>query len=119
MSEFVTFLADKEYDYTTKSEKNLEDLKESAEKEKYFSAIEKEYEELKKKMMHDKNEDLVKNKDEIKRLMKIEIASRYFYQKGRIEASFNADKDINKALEALNDSSVFASIMNRGIPGDE
>lgn len=117
--EFVTFLADKEYDYTTKSEKNLEDLKESAEKEKYFSAIEQEYEALKKRMMHDKNEDLVKNKEEIKRLLKIEIASRYFYQNGRIEASFNADKDISKALEALNDPTVYASIMNRDIPADE
>ena len=47
--------------------------------------------------------------------LKSEIASRYYYQKGRIEASFDFDKDINKALEALEDSTVFSQIMNRDL----
>jgi len=113
--QFVSFLSDKEYDYTTKSEQNLEDLMESAEKENYFDAIKDEYEALMKKMKHDKKEDLVKNKKEIMQLLEMEIASRYYFQNGRIEAAFDFDKDINKAIEALQDPEVFTSIMNRNV----
>ncbi len=113
--EFIVYLADKEYDYTTQSEEDLENLMASAEKEMYFEAIKPEYEALKSKMMHDKHHDLTKNKEEIMQFLKSEIASRYYYQKGRIEASFDFDKDINKALEALEDSTVFSQIMNRDL----
>jgi len=111
--EFVKWLADKEYDYTTKSEKALEDLKTNAEKEKYFAAVANDYDALKKKMMHDKNSDLIKNKEEIKELLQDEIVSRYFYQNGRIEASFDYDPDIKKGMEALKDKNVYTQIFNR------
>lgn len=111
--EFVKWLSDKEYDYVTKSEKKMEELKTSAEKEKYFNAISVEYEALKKKMMHDKNSDLIKNKEEIKEILQDEIVSRYFYQDGRIEASFDYDPDIKKGIEAISDKSVYTQIFNR------
>lgn len=111
--DFVKWLADKEYDYSTKSEKALEELKKSAEKENYFDAVAVDYEALKKKMMHDKNKDLVKYKEELKELLQSEIVSRYYYQNGRIEASFEYDPDIKKATEALSDKNVYTQIFNR------
>lgn len=111
--EFVKWLADKEYDYTTRSEKALEDLKANSEKEKYFDAVVTEYEALKKKMMHDKNSDLIKNKEEIREILQDEIVSRYFYQNGRIEASFDYDPDIKKGMEALTDKNVYTQIFTR------
>lgn len=111
--EFVAWLADKDYDYVTKSEKMLEDLKETAMKEKYFEGIQPQFEALKSSMMHDKQEDLLKNKDEIKQLLQDEISSRYYFQRGRIEASFAYDPEILKAVEALKSKEVFNSIMNR------
>jgi carboxyl-terminal processing protease len=112
-NEFVKWLSGKEYDYTTKSEKALEDLKSNAEKEKYFNAVSGEYDALKKKMMHDKNSDLIKNKEEIKELLQDEIVSRYYYQNGRIESSFDFDPDIKKGIEALSDKNVYSQIFNR------
>jgi carboxyl-terminal processing protease len=76
---FVEWLSDKDYDYTTESEKLLEELKEVAEKEEYFSAMESEYEDLKEKMMHDKEQDLFKQKDEVIQLLEEEIVLRYYY----------------------------------------
>jgi carboxyl-terminal processing protease len=111
--EYIKWLSDKEYDYTTKSEKALEELKSNAEKEKYFNGISSEYDELKKKMMHDKNSDLQKNKAEIKELLQDEIVSRYYYQNGRIEGSFDYDPDIKKGMEALTDKGVYTQIFNR------
>jgi carboxyl-terminal processing protease len=111
---FVAWLSDKEYDYITKSEKSLEELKEIAIKEEYFEGMKSEFEALKKTLMHDKEADLKKFKPEIMELLQDEIASRYYYQKGRIENSFGYDPDITKALEALRDKSVFDKIMTKG-----
>lgn len=111
--EFSTWLNGKEYDYTTKSEKTFEELKETAIKEKYYDNMKVQFDALQKSMMHDKQADLIKNKDEIMQLLQDEIASRYYYQKGRIEASFDYDPEILKAMEALKNKEVFTAIMNR------
>jgi carboxyl-terminal processing protease len=111
--DFTAWLAGKEYDYTTKSEKSLEELKETAVKEKYYDGMKDQFDLLKKSLMHDKQADLAKNKDEIMQLLQDEIASRYYYQKGRIEAAFDYDPEIIKAVEALKDKTVFTAIMNR------
>jgi carboxyl-terminal processing protease len=91
----------------------LDDLKSTATKEKYFEGIKPQFEALEKSMIHDKQEDLVKNKEEIIQLLQDEISSRYYYQRGRIEASFAYDPDILKAVEALKNKEVFTAIMNR------
>lgn len=49
-----------------------------------------EYNALKKKVAHDKNADLQKFKPEIKEMLESEIISRYYFQNGQIEASFNS-----------------------------
>ena len=64
-------------------------------------------------MAHNKKDDLVKFKSEIKELLQDEIASRYYFQNGRIEASFDYDPDVKKGIEALKDKTVFTAIMNR------
>jgi carboxyl-terminal processing protease len=110
---FVKWLESKEYDYSTRSEKTLAELKKIAEKEKYFDAIKPEYEQLHKKMMHDKNKDLYKYKEEIMELLQTEIASRYYFQSGRIEAGFDFNPEIKKAVEALSNPALYAQIMNR------
>lgn len=111
--EFVAWLSDKEYDYVTKSEKMMEDLKATVIREKYYDGIKEQFEALKSSMMHDKQEDLVKNKAEILELLQDEIVSRYYFQRGRVEASFAYDPEILKAVEALKNKEVFSTIMNR------
>jgi len=112
-NDFVSWLSDKEYDYVTRSEKSLEELKEVAIKEKYYDGLKDQFDSFKKSMMHDKNEDLVKNKNEIMQLLQDEIASRYYFQKGLGDSSFDYDPEILKAQEALKNTGVFTSIMNR------
>jgi carboxyl-terminal processing protease len=113
--DFLTYISDKDYDYTTKSEASLKDLKENAENEKYYDDISSEYDALKTKMMHNKKEDLEKNKEEIKDLIRIEIASRYYFQKGRIEAALITDIDVKKALELFNDKKTYSGILDGSI----
>jgi carboxyl-terminal processing protease len=99
--EFKDFLKDKNYDYETKSEKLIKDYKDAAKDEKYFDAVAPEYQALFDKLMHDKNKDLEDFKEEIKELIRDEIVVRYYFRKGVIQAGFNTDPDVQKALMVL------------------
>jgi carboxyl-terminal processing protease len=111
-NDFVEFISDKDYDYLTKSEKAMEDLKKNTEEEKYFTDVKPEFEALKSKLAHNKKEDVQKNKEEIIRLLEEEIVSRYYNQSGRIEASFDHDVDVKKAVEALTNTVLYTSVLN-------
>ena len=66
---FVAFLSDKEYDYTTRTERALEDFTEDAKNDKSIDLIGADIEALKSKITHNKKEDLVKYKPEIKQFL--------------------------------------------------
>ncbi len=108
---FINYLKDKEYDYTTETEESLEAFKKIAEKEKYFEAVKKDFEALSDNVKHDKEKDLIKFKDEIKALLEEEIVTRYYYSKGRTELSFKNDKDIQQALKVLNNKAEYYKIL--------
>lgn len=110
-TEFTTYISDKDYEYSTHSEDVVKKFKETAEKEKYFKDVEAEYEALKAKLSHNKNEDLVTFKEEIKELLKEEIVSRYYYQKGRVESLLARDPDVNEALSILADKSKYSTLL--------
>ncbi len=110
-SDFVTFLSGKKYDYKNQSEREIEQLKTAAEKEKYLSMFQTEFNALKKKMEDSKKQDLTNHRDEIKEILETEIASRYYYQKGRLEADFKYDTDLKKCIETLNDNTLYSSIL--------
>ena len=111
-NEFVNYISDKEYDYTTKSEKSLEELKKNSEEEKYSDALLGDIEILKKKLAHNKKEDVDKNREEISRILEQEIVSRYYFLAGKIEASFDHDEEVQKALEVLGGNNVYSTILN-------
>ncbi|MCD4746890.1 MAG: S41 family peptidase [Bacteroidales bacterium] len=110
--DFLSFISDKDYEYTTESEETLKKLQKATKNEKYFNAIKPEFEALEKKIMHNKKEDIKKSEEEIKKFLKIEIVSRYYYQKGRIITSFSDDPEIEKAIEVLDNSPEYYAILN-------
>jgi len=110
-ADFVKFLADKNYNYNTDSEKVLADLKTEATKEKQFGEIQTEYDALKAKMMDSKKNDLQLHKEEIKQVLENEIASRYFFEKGRYETNFKYDKELAQAIKVMQDKELVASIL--------
>ncbi len=109
--DFIKYLADKNYSYNTGSEKLLATLKAEAVKEKQFVAIQAEYEALKAKMIATKKNDLQLHKDEIKQILENEIASRYFYEKGRYETNFKYDKELAEAVKVMQNKDQVASIL--------
>ena len=109
--EFIEYLGDKKYNYSTQSEEILKKLKEVAEDEKYFGGAEGEYAALLEKLTPNKNSDLIKFKSEIKMILENEIISRYYYQDGRIEQSLNSDPDVKEALQLLKNKKQYNEIL--------
>jgi carboxyl-terminal processing protease len=112
--DFVKWLADKEYDYSTKVENTLEDLVNYSKKEKYYDAIKPQVESLKAQISHNKEKDLLTFKDEIREYLEEEIVSRYYLQKGMVEASFDDDEDVMAAIKIFNNPSEFKKILQGG-----
>lgn len=110
--DFVAFLSGKDYDYTTTAEKKLMELSKAARAEGSYDAIESQYEQLKAAMMHNKEEDLITYREEISKLLRMEIATRYFFQEGKIRASLDKDAEIEKAVEILSDEDTYTSVLD-------
>jgi carboxyl-terminal processing protease len=110
-AEFVNWLKNKEYDYTTKVETTIKDLTTAAQKEKYFDEIKDQLEVLKTRMAHNKEHDLEKHKAEIKEVLEQEIVSRYYFEKGAKEASFDDDPEVKEAIKILNDPARYQQIL--------
>lgn len=110
-SEFVKWLSDKEYDYTTKVESSIDELIEFAKKEKYYDDIDVQIKSLRSKVMHNKDTDLQKFKSEIKEVLEEEIVSRYYLREGVIENSFNHDQEVLDAIEVLKDGQRYQGLV--------
>lgn len=110
-NDFITFLSDKDYDYTTAAERSLKALKESAVDEGYYDAVKEQYQALKVAIMHSKEEDLLTYRNEISEILKMEIVTRYYYQEGKIRASLSSDPDINRAIRILEEPATYQSIL--------
>jgi carboxyl-terminal processing protease len=111
--EFVKWLEDKDYDYTTRVEKAIDNLTEYAKKEKYFDNVKNQIENLKKQVMHNKDQDLQQFRTEISEILEEEIISRYHLRAGATEASFDDDDHIQSALKALGDMKKYDELLAR------
>lgn len=111
--DFLHFLKDKEYTYTTETEKVMEDLKEVAEDEKYFEDISVLYENMKKKIEEEKSTELQKYKAEISDYLASEIISRYYFQKGKYVDMLRCDPEISAAKQLLIDQPRYKSILGQ------
>ncbi len=109
--EFKNWLKDKELNYTTQVEQNIEKLIASAKQEKYYQDIEQQILDLKRETLHNKDQDLITFKPEIKKLLEQEIAGRYYFQSGMIESTFDQDREVIEAIKVLNDSERYQSIL--------
>lgn len=111
--DFVKFLSDKDYDYSTFTERMLGELRKVAKEEQYIDALDDEIKSLEQRLKDDKAADIRKHRDEIAEMIKAEILVRYYYQKGRIEGSIKSDPEVKKAAEILNDKAQYKKLLSK------
>lgn len=110
---FTKWLGDKEYDYTTQVERDLNDLEASAKKEKSLEVIEDQLKALKSKLSHSKDNDLQIFKPEIRKILEEEIIKHYYLEKGMREASFSEDAEVKAALALFKDPARYNQILKK------
>lgn len=109
--DFVNWLSQKDFQYETDTEKAIENLRETAQKEKYLEPLKAQINTLEAEYKNEEKDDLKNNRAEIKQLLEEEIASRYYYDKGRIANELDTDEDVKKAEETLTNPVLYKNIL--------
>ena len=99
--DFVKFVEGQDFKYTSESEKDFDVLVKTAKLEGYYDNIKEQLDILESELKNHKDNDLINNRKEISEVLKVEIASRYYFQKGRIISTLKDDVELNRAIEIL------------------
>ncbi|MFH1198323.1 MAG: S41 family peptidase [bacterium] len=109
---FLKYLSDNKFQYTSRSEKLLNDLKEEAEKENYNLGIKENLTHLLTVFQDEKDKELLKYKNDIIREIRKEIAAHTEGRGGRIIESLKYDKQFETALSILKNDSMYKKLLN-------
>lgn len=113
-NDFNKYLHERKFSYESRSEQALKDLIEIAKKEHYYDNTSNEFKALEKGLTLNLDRDLETFKDDIRELIKDEIVSRYYYQKGAILASIDDDKEIKVAKTLMSQPEKYRSYLSPG-----
>ena len=111
LTDFQIWLADQELNYTSELQEEVVKLRESAKAMGELNKIEMQLADLEAIIANNLEVDLEKSKDEIRYFIKEEFVSRILLEDGALEASFEVDQDVKKAIEILSDQSQYAQIL--------
>jgi carboxyl-terminal processing protease len=112
--DFISWLNSKDFTYKTTMEHNLDNLEASAKKENSLDLVHEQIKSLREKINQGKQQDLVKNKDDIKVQLEAEILSRYYFQKAMKFVAFDRDREVQEALKLFKDIPRYNSILKGG-----
>jgi carboxyl-terminal processing protease len=110
-NDFLQFVKKGNLQYETLTERQLKQLKTSVKADKFSSKIDEIITSMENAVANEKQQDLTRYRKEISELLTMEIVSRYYSQKGRIEASLSLDPDMQKATEILKDAKTYSAIL--------
>ena len=110
--EFVNWMKNKPYNYRSELEKRLALFTNEAKKERYYSDLKIQLDQITTKLAESRKNDLVTFKDQIKLLLEEDIVSRYYLEKGAVEVAFKYDDDVKKSIEVLNNPTQYKKILN-------
>ena len=108
---FVAYLDDRAFQYDTESEKLLKKLVEASEEDGYD--LKDEIASLQQDIKASKKDALQKNQEIIVDLVEKEVASRYYYQRGKIKMGLRNDKEIEEAIALLGDTARYNTVLSR------
>jgi len=110
-NDFMQFVKDEGFTFTSKSEEDIKELEKTAKAEGYLDEIKPILDQAVAAIEVEKTKDLTDNRSEIEQLIKYEIVSRYYYQKGRIIATLEDDPELAKAFEVILNQEEYNNIL--------
>lgn len=109
--QFLVWLEGQSFDYQTPLEIKLDQALELAKTAARSEQVYQRILDLNVLLQAEKKNDLDLHEEEIKRFLEQDIVSRYYLQEGIIEASFDSDPDILKAIEILENTESYDGIL--------
>ncbi len=109
--EFVIWAKNKKISYESSLETELNDLIALARRERSYDDLKPQLDLIKARIVEGRKNDLINFKDQIKPFLEEEIASRYYFEKGTVEARFKHDDEVKKAMEVLRNSTEYKKIL--------
>jgi carboxyl-terminal processing protease len=110
--QFVNWMKGKNYAYQSPLEIEIQKFTDEAKKEKYFGDLKTQLDQINVRVTDSKKNELMLYKDQIKMLLEQDIISRYYLEKGSIEAGFKYDNDVKKALEVMRSQPQYKKLLN-------
>lgn len=110
--DFMDWVGNKNFTYTTQLEKSTDDLIELSKGEKSYKELSPLLTDLKKKVEDSKENDLVRFKPEILEILTEQIAFHYSLDAGRVEVSLSKDKTMLEARQLLNNDEKYREILS-------
>ena len=109
--DFISWVHTQDFHYTTQTEQAIDELEDVAKKEEYLPQLQDKIAALKTEYHNEEKNDLKTDAPKIKELLQEEIASRYYYDRGRIANSVKTDEEVQKAIEVLTHQNEYTNIL--------
>lgn len=107
-ADFGKYLTDKNFTYKSSAETALSSFVDEAKKSGIYDANKESIEKIEKSLDHKLDNDLSKNKDEVRELIEGELAGRYFYDFGAIQYALKSDTQLKKAVSVIEDKDLYS-----------
>ena len=115
LNEFAEFIKDEDhFKYKPPGMDLLDEFEKVIETEKINTVVQEELKNLKSSLKARQDKDFSENKDEIRRLVKREIFTSFWHQRGRVMANMNKDPQILEALKIIKDPGLYNSYLKLG-----
>ncbi|MDD4142161.1 MAG: S41 family peptidase [Bacteroidales bacterium] len=112
-NDFINYLHDRDFSYTTTAERQFEKLKTYLKENNYYESMTSEINDFAASLNAAKDNDLITYKEYIKIFLGAEIISRFCYEDGNIIYSLRHDNDLDKAMEILSKRSDYDKILSK------
>lgn len=109
--QFLNYVSSQKVTLRTETEKLLEQMRQSADKEEY--ALKQALDALEKSMTDAELNLIRQNKDLITLLIEKEISGRYYYQPGRVRTGLARDQEIAEAIKVLKNPARYNQLLNK------
>jgi carboxyl-terminal processing protease len=111
--DFLAFLKEKDFQYKTKEEKDVDRLEKDL-KMQGDTTLAKSIEHLRKQLEKRKQQKFLDEKKDILLLLRTEIITQYYFQRGKAVSQLKDDEFIEKAFEILADMKAYQAILQPG-----
>lgn len=109
---FKSWMTAQEINYTSILQEEVKKFKTAAQASGELDKVKSQIEQIEQIVSNNLDKDLEVSKEEIMSFLKEEFVARSLLEEGRLEASFEVDNDVKKALEILSNSEEYQKTLS-------